>query len=79
MRTYSNSVSIAIAVVSIAYDVILRGSKQTIAGLEVHTLTSHKISADVRRVAINSHFILNVVFLKINIFYRFMLMKLYLR
>ena len=29
----------------------------------------HKISADVRRVAISSHFILIVVFLKINIFY----------
>ena len=63
-RTCSNSGSIVIAVVSSAKDIILR-SKEFMHKCRQRR---HKIRADMRRVAISSHFILNVVFLKINIF-----------
>ena len=67
-RTCSNSESIVIAVASIARDIILRSKKTALKFIYKRCQRRHKISADVRRVAINSHFILNVVFLKINMF-----------
>ena len=65
-RTCSNSGSIVIAVVSSAKDIILRSKETALKFMHKR----HKISADMRQVAISSQFILNVhvVFLKINIF-----------
>ena len=67
-RTCSNSGSIVIAVVSSAKDIILRSKETALKFMHKRRQRRHKISADMRRVAISSHFILNVVFLKINIF-----------
>ena len=67
-RTCSNSGSIVIAVMSSAKDIILRSKRSALQFIHKRFQRRHKISADVRRVAISSHFILNVVFLKINIF-----------
>ena len=67
-RTISNSGSIVIAVVSSAKDIILRSKQTSLKFIHKRRQRRHKISADVRRVAISSHFILNVVFLKINSF-----------
>ena len=67
-RTCSNSGSIVIAVVSSSKDIILRSKQTALKFISKRCQRRHKISADVRRVAISSHFILNVVFLKINIF-----------
>ena len=49
-------------------DIIMRRSKQTILCLEVHTLTLSMTSQNQRRRAPGGHFILNVIFLKINFF-----------
>ena len=67
-RTCSNSGSIVIAVVSSPKDIILRGKQTALKFIHKRCQRRHKMSADVRRVAISSHFILNVVFLKINNF-----------
>ena len=67
-RTCSNRGSIVIAVVSSAKDIILRSKQTALKFIHKRCERRHKISADVRRVAISSNFILNVVFLKINIF-----------
>ena len=67
-RTCSKSGSIVIAVVSSAKDIILRSKQTALKFIHKRRQLRHKISADVRRVAISSYFILNVVFLKINIF-----------
>ena len=67
-RTCSNSRSIVIAVVSSAKDIILRSKQTALKFVHKRCQLRHKISADVRRVAISIHFIFNVVFLKINIF-----------
>ena len=67
-RTCSNSESIFIAFVSSAKDIILRSKQTALKFIHKRRQRRHKISADVRQVAISSHFILNVVFLKINIF-----------
>ena len=67
-RTCSNSGSIVIAVVSSAKDIILRSKQAALKFIHKRCQRRHKFSADVRLVAISSHFILNVVFLKINIF-----------
>ena len=67
-RTCSNCGSIVIAVVSSAKDSILRSKQTALMFIHKRRQRRHKISADVRRVAISSHFIFNVVFLKINIF-----------
>ena len=67
-RRCSNSGSIVIAVVSSAKDIILRSKQTALKFIHKPCQQRHKISADVHRVAISSHFILNVVFLKINIF-----------
>ena len=67
-RTCSKSGSIVIAVVSSAKDIILRSKQTALKFIHKRRQLRHKISPDVRRVAISSHFILNVVFLKINIF-----------
>ena len=67
-RTCSNSGSIVIAIVSSAKDIILRSKQTALKFIHKRRQRRHKISADVGRVAISSHFILNVVFLKINIF-----------
>ena len=69
-RTCSNSGSIVIADVSSAKDIILRRT-QTVVCLEIHTLISSMALENQRRLvpgAISSNYILNVVFLKINIF-----------
>ena len=63
-RTCANSGSIVVAVVSSA-----KASKQTaLRFIKKRCQRRHKISAEVRRVAISSIFILNVAFLEINIF-----------
>ena len=67
-RLCSNSWSIVIAVVSRGKDIILRSKQTALKFIHKRCQRRHKISADVRRVAISSHFILNVVFLKIYIF-----------
>ena len=67
-RTCSNSGSIVNAVVTSAKDIILRSKQTALKFIHKHCQRRHKISADVRWVAISSHFILNVVFLMINIF-----------
>ena len=67
-RTCSNSGSIVISVVSSVKDIILRSKQTALKSIHKRFKRRHKISADVRRVAISSHFILNVIFLKINIF-----------
>ena len=67
-KTLSNSGSIVIAVVSSAKDIVLRSKQTALKFIHKRRQRRHKISADVRRVAISSHFILNVVFLKTNIF-----------
>ena len=68
MRMCANSGSIVIAIVSSSKDIILRSKQTALKFIHKRRQQRHKISADVRRVAISSHFILNVVFLKINIF-----------
>ena len=67
-RTCLNSESIVIAVVSSAKDIILRSKQTALKFIHKRCQRSHKISADVCGVAISSHFILNVGFLKIIIF-----------
>ena len=67
-RTCSNSCSTVIAVVSSMKDIIWRSKQTALKFIHKRCQRRHKISADMRRVAISSHFIFNVVFLKINIF-----------
>ena len=67
-RTCSNSGSIVIAVVSSVKDIILRSKQTALKFIHKRCQRRHKTSADVRRVAISSHFNLNVVFSKNNIF-----------
>ena len=67
-RTCSNSEYIVIAVVLSAKDIILRSKQTALKFIHKRCQGRYKISADMRRVAISSHFILNVGFLKINIF-----------
>ena len=67
-RTCSESGSIVIAVVSSAKDIILRSKQTALKFIQKRRQRRHKISADVHRVAIRSQLILNVVFLKVNIF-----------
>ena len=67
-RTCSNSGSIVIAVVSSVKDTILRNKPTALKFIHKRCQRRHKISADVRRVAVSSHFNLNVVFLKIIFF-----------
>ena len=62
MRMCSNSGSIVIAVVSSAKDIILRSRQSALKFIHKRSQQRHKISADVRRVVISSHFLLNVVF-----------------
>ena len=69
-RTCSNSGSIVIAVVSSMKDIILKIKQTALMFIHKRCQQRHKISADVRQVAISSHFNLNVVFLKNNIFCR---------
>ena len=51
-----------------AKDIILRSKQTALIFIHKRCQRRHKISVDVRRVAISSHFILNVVFLEIDIF-----------
>ena len=67
-RTCSKSGPIVIAVVSNAKDIILRSKQTALKFIHKRRQRRQKISADVRRVPISSHFVLNVVFLKTNIF-----------
>ena len=67
-RTCSNSGSIVIAVVSSMKDIILKIKQTALMFKHKRCQRRHKISADVRQVAISNHFNLNVVFLKNNIF-----------
>ena len=67
-RTCSNSGFIVIAVVSSVMDIILKSKQTAMKFIHKGCQRRHKISADVRQVAISSHFYLNVVFLKNNIF-----------
>ena len=67
-KTCSNSRSIVIAVVSSVKDIILRSKQTALKFIHRRCQRRHKISADVRRVAISTYFDLNVVFLKNNIF-----------
>ena len=67
-RTCSKSGSIVIAAVSSAKDIILRSKQTALKFIHKRRQRRHKISTDVRWVAIGSHFILNVVFLKSIIF-----------
>ena len=60
--------TVVIAVMSSAKDIILRSKQTALQFIHKRCQRRHKISADVRRVVISNHFILNVVFLKINIF-----------
>ena len=68
-RTCSNSGSIVLAVVSSVKDIILRSKQTVLKFIHKRCQRRHKISADMRRVAISSHFHLNVVFLKNNTFW----------
>ena len=68
MRMCLNSGSIVIAVVSSAKDIILRSKQTALKFTHKRCQRHNKISADVRWVAISSHFNLSVVFLHINIF-----------
>ena len=69
-RASLNSGSIDIAVMSSAKDIALRKKVSRLSSalkfIHFSRQRRHKISADVRRVAISSHFILIVVSLKIN-------------
>ena len=67
-RTCSNSGYIVIAFVSSVKDIILRSKQTALNVIHKRCQRRHKISADVRRVAISSHFNLNAVFLKNNIY-----------
>ena len=56
------------SIVSSVKDIILRSKQTALKSIHKRCKRRHKISAVVRRVAISSHFILNVVFLKLIFF-----------